>query len=109
MFVDILKPGLTLTLTCLELIAIQPVSVSSPRQVRQYVKNSSRENSNRKGGLIFTASIYPDVPLKNVEALCQAFEEYMWLKSPPSNKYSEGSTYKTTPESLLLLRGDEWR
>jgi len=82
MFVDILKPGLTLTLTCLELIAIQPVSVSSPRQVRQYVKNSSRENSNRKGGLIFTASIYPDVPLKNVEALCQAFEEYMWLKSP---------------------------
>jgi len=43
------------------------------------VKHAILELGLRRGGLMFTAGIYSDVPLRNVEALASAFEEYAHL------------------------------
>ncbi len=49
----------------------------TPKEIKSHIKNVVVKLGSRKGGLMLLAGIYPDVPLKNIEALCQAMEEYM--------------------------------
>jgi len=52
---------------------------STPGEVREHVKRAILELGSRKGGLMFTAGIYSDAKLENVEALASAFEEFAQL------------------------------
>ncbi len=51
----------------------------TPEQIRRHVKTAVEKIATKKGGLMFIADLYPPTPPENIEALCQAFEEYMWL------------------------------
>jgi len=46
------------------------------KEIRDHVREAVMKLGSKKGGLVLTAGIYPDVPLGNIEALCQAMEEY---------------------------------
>jgi uroporphyrinogen-III decarboxylase len=43
------------------------------QKIREYIVRLG----SKRGGLMLTAGIYPDVPLENVDALCNAIEKYM--------------------------------
>jgi hypothetical protein len=43
------------------------------------VKRAILELGSRRGGLMFTAGVYSDAKLENVEALASAFEEFAQL------------------------------
>jgi len=52
-----------------------------PRDIRQMVKEVVEKLDSPEGGLMLLASIFgADVPLENIEALCQAFEEFCLKK-----------------------------
>lgn len=48
-----------------------------PDEIRDHIKKAILKLGSKKGGLMLGAGIYPDARLENVEALCQAMEEYM--------------------------------
>ena len=50
-----------------------------PHQVKEHIRKAILTLGSKRGGLMFVADVYPDVPLENIEALCSAFEEYMQL------------------------------
>ena len=47
----------------------------STKQIKGHVEEAVEKLGSGEGGLILSADIYPDTPLENIEALCQAFEE----------------------------------
>lgn len=51
----------------------------TPQDIKEHIKKSVKLLDSKKGGLMFIAGLYPPVPLENIEALCKAFEEIMWL------------------------------
>jgi len=51
----------------------------TPSEVREHVKHAIIELGSRRGGLTFTAGIYSDAKLENVDALASAFEEFAQL------------------------------
>jgi len=51
----------------------------TPSEVRDYVKRLVNCLSLREGGLIIRAELNVPIRLENIEALCQAMEEVMWL------------------------------
>lgn len=51
----------------------------SPREIESYVKETIKRLGSRRGGLLFTAEVLHDVPLRNIEALLQALERYSEL------------------------------
>lgn len=48
----------------------------SQQDVRNHIKEIVLKLGSKKGGLWIIAGCYPDAPLTNIEALCQAMEEY---------------------------------
>jgi len=48
----------------------------SPEQVRKHIEDIVLNLGSREGGLMMIAGVYGDVPLENIEALCQAMEDY---------------------------------
>ncbi len=46
------------------------------RDIRDHIKEAVVKLGSKKGGLILHAGVYPDVPLDNIKALCQAMEDY---------------------------------
>jgi len=46
------------------------------KDIKDHVKEAVMKLGSKRGGLMLTAGVYPDVPLGNIEALCQAMEEY---------------------------------
>ncbi len=48
----------------------------SPAQVRKHVEDIVLNLGSKEGGLMMIAGVYGDVPLENIEALCQAMEDY---------------------------------
>jgi len=46
------------------------------KEIREHVREAVIKLGSTRGGLMLTAGVYPDVPLDNIEALCQAMEEY---------------------------------
>jgi hypothetical protein len=49
----------------------------TPPQVKDHIKWAIIKLGSNIGGLMLLAGIYPDAKLKNIEALCQAMEQYM--------------------------------
>ena len=49
----------------------------TPEDIRSHIRRAIIKLGSRRGGLMFTAGVYPDVPLRNIEALCSALEDYM--------------------------------
>ena len=56
----------------------------TPIEVREHVKRAILELGSRRGGLMFTAGVYSDAKLENVDALASAFEEFaqLYLRLP---------------------------
>jgi len=48
----------------------------TPKDIKEHVREAVSKLGSEEGGLLLSADIYPDTPLENIEALCQAFEEY---------------------------------
>ena len=59
----------------------------SPRDVRELIKEEVMKLGSPAGGLQFIAGIYPPTPARNVEALCEAFEEFRtyWTRRQAAN------------------------
>ena len=53
----------------------------SPEQVRKHVQEIVANLGSREGGLMIIAGVYGDVPLENIDALCQAMEDYSYYYS----------------------------
>jgi len=54
----------------------QVLPLGSPKDIRKHVREAVFELGSEEGGLIFSADVYPETPLENIEVLCQAFEDY---------------------------------
>ena len=55
----------------------QSFPLSSPAQLKQQVKDSVDALNSPEGGLMMKAEISdPNTPLENIEAICEAYEEY---------------------------------
>jgi len=48
----------------------------SPEEIKEHVKEAVVKLGSKEGGLMLFAECEPDVPLANIEAVCQAFEEH---------------------------------
>ena len=48
----------------------------SKQEIRDHIKEVVLQLGSKQGGLWILAGCYPDVPLANIEALCQAMEDY---------------------------------
>jgi len=49
----------------------------TPAEVRAHIAEIVTRLGSPQGGLMLSADVYPDVPLANIEALLQAYEEYL--------------------------------
>jgi len=48
----------------------------TPEEIEDHIRKVVIKLGSKKGGLMLKADCYPDVPLANIEALCQAMEKY---------------------------------
>ena len=48
----------------------------TPEEIDEHVKEAVVKLGSKKGGLMLSAECGPDVPLKNIEAICSSFEKY---------------------------------
>jgi hypothetical protein len=48
----------------------------TPRDIESHVKEVIVKLGSKRGGLMLTAGLYPDVPLANIDALCRTMEKY---------------------------------
>lgn len=46
------------------------------KEIKDHVREAVMKLGSKRGGLMLIAGVYPDVPLGNIEALCQAMKEY---------------------------------
>lgn len=51
--------------------------IGSPERIKEHIREAVRMLNSEQGGLMMEASVSADVPLENIEAICQIFEEYM--------------------------------
>ncbi len=49
----------------------------TPAEIERHIVEAIHKLGSRRGGLMLTAGVYPDVPLRNIEALCLALERHM--------------------------------
>jgi len=49
---------------------------AKPIEIKRHIKQAVDVLGYKKGGLMLYAECEPDVPLKNIETICEAFEEY---------------------------------
>lgn len=52
------------------------LSYGTPKEIDAHLRNVVEKLGSREGGLMLRACIQPDVPLSNIEALCQAMDKY---------------------------------
>jgi hypothetical protein len=50
--------------------------LGTPEEIESHIKQVVVKLDSEKGGLMLKADCYPDVPLTNIEAVCQALEKY---------------------------------
>jgi uroporphyrinogen-III decarboxylase len=48
----------------------------SPADIDKHIRDVVARLGMKEGGLMLTAECAPDVPLENIEAICQAMEKY---------------------------------
>ncbi|HID55189.1 TPA: hypothetical protein EYP37_01575 [Candidatus Poribacteria bacterium] len=49
----------------------------TPKDIEEHVREAVVKLGSRQGGLMLVAECEPDVPLENIEAICQTLERYM--------------------------------
>jgi hypothetical protein len=49
---------------------------ATPEQIDAHVREAVEKLGSPEGGLWLSAECGPDVPLENIEAICQALEKY---------------------------------
>lgn len=49
----------------------------TPKDIEEHVKEAVMKLGSKEGGLMLLTEVEPDVPLENIEAICQALEKYM--------------------------------
>jgi uroporphyrinogen decarboxylase len=49
----------------------------TPNDIREHVREAVLALGSKRGGLMLSAECEPDVPLENIEAICQALEDHM--------------------------------
>ena len=55
----------------------------TPEEIERHIEVSVSRLASRRGGLMLTAGIYPDVPLANIEALIQSMERHRDYRNVP--------------------------
>jgi hypothetical protein len=55
------------------------VPFGSPEEIKSHIKHVIDELAMRKGGLMIESEVHPPTPLRNIEAVIEAMEQYMWL------------------------------
>lgn len=53
---------------------------ASPQEIRNHIWEAVAKLNSKQGGLLLLAQIGPDVPLENIEMICEIFEEVMSKK-----------------------------
>jgi hypothetical protein len=53
----------------------------TPKDIDEHVREAVVKLGSKEGGLMLVAECEPDVPLENIEAICQALEKYMFYYS----------------------------
>lgn len=53
------------------------VPFGTPEMIREHIKNVVVSLGSKEGGLMLYSEIHADVPLENINAVCDAMEEYM--------------------------------
>jgi len=48
----------------------------TPQDIHEHVREAVMKLGSKEGGLMLHAECEPDVPLENIEAICQALEKY---------------------------------
>ena len=48
----------------------------TPRDIEDHVREATMKLGSKEGGLMLHAECDPDVPLENIEAICQSLEKY---------------------------------
>jgi uroporphyrinogen-III decarboxylase len=48
---------------------------ATPEQVKAHIKEAVDRLNLPQGGLMLSASCLPDIPLENIQAICETFEE----------------------------------
>lgn len=54
---------------------------ATPKRLKNHVKEAVARLGAKEGGLMLFASCSPDVPLANIEAICQSLDEYRFFHS----------------------------
>lgn len=61
---------------CVDLdLSRQDFPFCPPGEIKEHVREAVAKLGSREGGLMLYAECEPDVPLENIEAICEAFEE----------------------------------
>ena len=70
--------GIDPTIPGLEEIVNKVVNAitAKPIEIKRHIKEAIDVLGSKEGGLMLYAECEPDVPLKNIETICEAFEEY---------------------------------
>ncbi len=50
-----------------------------PREIKRHIRHVVKEFAMKEGGLMIESEIHPPTPLRNIEALVESMEKYMWL------------------------------
>ncbi|MCD6507939.1 hypothetical protein J7M22_15130 [Candidatus Poribacteria bacterium] len=53
----------------------------TPKDIDEHIREAVVKLGSKQGGLMLVAECEPDVPLENIEAICQALEKYMFYYS----------------------------
>ncbi len=53
----------------------------TPKDIDEHIREAVAKLGSKQGGLMLVAECEPDVPLENIEAICQALEKYMFYYS----------------------------
>jgi len=54
---------------------------ATPKQIEEHIKEAVIKLGSKEGGFMLHAECEPDVPLENIEAICQALEKYRYYDS----------------------------
>lgn len=55
------------------------VPFGTPEEIKNHIKHVVKELAIKKGGLMIESEVHPPTPLRNIKAVIEAMEQYMWL------------------------------
>ena len=55
------------------------VPFGRPKEIKEHIRLIVEELAMRKGGLMIEAEVHPPTSLRNIKAIIEAMEQYMWF------------------------------